>query len=106
LEAHGGMIWAESPGFDEEKYPGSCFHLMIPLRDVTAGEGMSPLVATAASTLSRNLPGKLATAERSALEVPKPVVTEAGQEAGEVREGAGVGAGEGKDQPVPDTVLE
>jgi len=72
---------------------------------VTAGEGMSPLVATAASTLSRNLPGKLATAERAALEVPKPLVTETGQEAGEVREGAGVEAGEGKDQPVLDTVL-
>lgn len=105
LEAHGGTVWAESPGFDEETHPGSCFHLMIPLRDVTAGEGMSPLVATAASTLSRNLPTKLATSERAVAEVLKPVTTETGQEAGEVREGAGGEAGEGKDEPVPDTVL-
>ena len=32
LEAHGGAIWAESPGFDKEALPGSTFHLMIPLR--------------------------------------------------------------------------
>ncbi len=32
LEAHGGAIWVESPGYDEEMYPGSTFHLMIPLR--------------------------------------------------------------------------
>jgi signal transduction histidine kinase len=32
LEAHGGAIWAESPGRDEETCPGSTFHLLIPLR--------------------------------------------------------------------------
>lgn len=31
LEAHGGSIWCESPGYDEEKCPGSTFHLMIPV---------------------------------------------------------------------------
>jgi signal transduction histidine kinase len=31
IEAHGGTIWAESPGYDEVKYPGSTFHIMLPL---------------------------------------------------------------------------
>lgn len=52
IEAHGGSIWAESPGTDEEKLPGSRFHFMIPARDVRAGEGMAPVVARAASMLS------------------------------------------------------
>jgi len=30
LEAHGGSIWAESPGHDEKTLPGSTFHLLIP----------------------------------------------------------------------------
>ncbi len=33
LEAHGGAIWVESDGYDEEMYPGSTFHLMIPMRE-------------------------------------------------------------------------
>jgi signal transduction histidine kinase len=31
IESHGGNIWAESPGYDEEKCPGSTFHIMIPM---------------------------------------------------------------------------
>ncbi|MBN1877853.1 MAG: response regulator [Anaerolineae bacterium] len=30
-KAHGGQIWAESPGYDEEKYPGSKFHVVLPV---------------------------------------------------------------------------
>jgi signal transduction histidine kinase len=30
FEAHGGRIWAESNGYDEEKCPGSKFHVLIP----------------------------------------------------------------------------
>jgi signal transduction histidine kinase len=55
LEAHGGSIWVESPGYDEIKRPGSCFHLMIPLRDVMSGEGMSPLIASAVSALAGSI---------------------------------------------------
>lgn len=33
LEAHGGTIWVESPGRDDETCPGSTFHMMLPLRD-------------------------------------------------------------------------
>ncbi|RME91087.1 MAG: sensor histidine kinase [Anaerolineae bacterium] len=32
IEAHGGTIWVESEGYDEEKCPGSTFHLLIPAR--------------------------------------------------------------------------
>jgi signal transduction histidine kinase len=32
IEAHGGTIWVESEGFDEEKFPGSTFHILIPIR--------------------------------------------------------------------------
>jgi signal transduction histidine kinase len=32
IEAHGGTIWAESDGYDEETCPGSTFHIMIPMR--------------------------------------------------------------------------
>jgi signal transduction histidine kinase len=32
IEAHGGTIWVESEGYDEEKYPGSTFHILLPIR--------------------------------------------------------------------------
>lgn len=31
VEAHSGRIWAESPGFDEERLPGSTFHVLLPI---------------------------------------------------------------------------
>lgn len=31
VEAHQGRIWAESPGYDEQKCPGSKFHVMLPI---------------------------------------------------------------------------
>jgi signal transduction histidine kinase len=31
-EAHGGRLWAESPGHDEINCPGSTFHLLLPVR--------------------------------------------------------------------------
>jgi signal transduction histidine kinase len=31
IEAHGGRIWAESDGRDEERLPGSTFHLLLPM---------------------------------------------------------------------------
>jgi signal transduction histidine kinase len=31
MEAHGGRIWVESPGYDEQSCPGSTFHLLLPL---------------------------------------------------------------------------
>lgn len=32
VEVHGGNIWVESDGYDEEKFPGSQFHVAIPIR--------------------------------------------------------------------------
>jgi signal transduction histidine kinase len=32
IEAHGGRVWAESEGYDEERLPGSTFHILLPLR--------------------------------------------------------------------------
>lgn len=31
VEAHGGHIWVESPGHDEQKLPGSKFHVILPV---------------------------------------------------------------------------
>jgi len=31
VEAHEGRIWAESPGYDEEKCPGARFHVVLPI---------------------------------------------------------------------------
>jgi len=33
MEAHGGSIWVESDGFDEDNLPGSTFHILIPARN-------------------------------------------------------------------------
>jgi signal transduction histidine kinase len=30
-QAHGGKVWVESPGHDETRYPGSTFHLQLPV---------------------------------------------------------------------------
>jgi signal transduction histidine kinase len=32
IEAHGGAIWVESPGYDETNCPGTIFHLLLPIR--------------------------------------------------------------------------
>jgi signal transduction histidine kinase len=31
VEAHGGRIWAESPGYDEQRCPGTTFHVVLPV---------------------------------------------------------------------------
>jgi signal transduction histidine kinase len=38
VEAHGGRIWVESTGYDEVNFPGSRFHVVLPLNDPTAEE--------------------------------------------------------------------
>jgi signal transduction histidine kinase len=32
IAAHGGTIWVESDGYDEQKFPGSTFHILLPIR--------------------------------------------------------------------------
>jgi signal transduction histidine kinase len=34
VEAHGGRIWVESEGRDEEKLPGSTFHILLPIGEI------------------------------------------------------------------------
>ena len=38
VEAHGGRIWVESPGYDEIHFPGSQFHIILPLTKSPDGE--------------------------------------------------------------------
>jgi signal transduction histidine kinase len=40
IEAHGGRIWVESPGYDEVHFPGSHFHVLIPLTKFAEGESL------------------------------------------------------------------
>jgi signal transduction histidine kinase len=35
VEAHGGRIWVESKGYDEVNFPGSKFHVVLPLSNST-----------------------------------------------------------------------
>jgi len=42
IEAHGGKVWVESPGRDEERLPGSTFHILLPLPE----DGDTPLPTT------------------------------------------------------------
>jgi signal transduction histidine kinase len=49
IEAHGGTIWAESAGYDEEKCPGSTFHILIPARS----EPTDPKVAKLFGSLEK-----------------------------------------------------
>jgi hypothetical protein len=43
VEAHGGRIWVESAGYDEVNFPGSQFHVMLPLgaEETMAGTEMN-----------------------------------------------------------------
>ena len=46
IEAHGGTIWAESPGYDEKACPGSTFHILIPSRTESPDPQMTRLFDT------------------------------------------------------------
>ncbi len=38
IDAHGGTIWAESDGYDENQCPGSVFHIMVPMGNAVPDE--------------------------------------------------------------------
>lgn len=38
IEAHGGKIWAESQGHDEENFPGSTFYISLPIERESDGK--------------------------------------------------------------------
>ncbi len=43
IEAHGGTIWVESEGCDEEKCPGSIFHVLLPVRTESSDPRLAKL---------------------------------------------------------------
>lgn len=43
IEAHGGTIWVESEGYDEVNFPGSIFHILIPIRTESADPKIAKL---------------------------------------------------------------
>jgi len=45
IESHGGTIWVESPGYNEDTCPGSTFHILIPLRSEPPDTQMAKLFA-------------------------------------------------------------
>ncbi|MCE1254934.1 MAG: HAMP domain-containing histidine kinase [Anaerolineae bacterium] len=46
IEAHGGSIWVESAGYDENKLPGTTFHVMLPIRKESNDPKMDKLFGT------------------------------------------------------------
>jgi signal transduction histidine kinase len=51
LDAHGGTIWVESPGYDEKSCPGSMFHILIPVRTESPDSEMTQLFSSLDSPL-------------------------------------------------------
>lgn len=47
LAAHGGNVWAESPGYDEKLCPGSTFHILIPMRSAAPGDKITDMFSEA-----------------------------------------------------------
>ena len=42
IQAHGGKIWVESPGHDEEHLPGSTFYIVLPVASPVPAPAASP----------------------------------------------------------------
>jgi len=49
LEAHGGSIWVESEGYDEENLPGCIFHILLPMRKEPPDEQVAKLFNTSSN---------------------------------------------------------
>ncbi len=58
IEAHGGTIWVESEGYDEERNPGCIFHVLLPLLEAAPDDKKNILFG--ALSESPNPTGKLA----------------------------------------------
>lgn len=48
LDAHGGAIWIESEGFDEQRCPGTTFHVLIPDREASPDEKIAQFFGVSA----------------------------------------------------------
>src|SRR5215208_6691152 len=53
LDAHGGSLWVESPGYDEKTCPGSTFHVLIPARLESPDSEMTRIFSTLDSPLDK-----------------------------------------------------
>lgn len=54
IEAHGGTIWVESEGYDEEKCPGSTFHILLPVRTEATDPKLAKLFPAEPLNMSLN----------------------------------------------------
>ena len=43
IEAHGGTIWVESDGYDEVEFPGTTFHVLLPIRKESPDEHVAEI---------------------------------------------------------------
>ena len=50
IEAHGGTIWVESEGYDEESCPGTIFHILLPDRQEATDPKVAKLFGEAGSS--------------------------------------------------------
>jgi len=46
IEAHGGAIWVESPGYDEKNLPGSTFHILLPVQNTPPDSRMASIISS------------------------------------------------------------
>jgi len=53
LEAHGGSIWVQSPGYDEKTCPGATFHVLIPARAESPDSEMTRIFSTLETPLDK-----------------------------------------------------
>jgi len=56
IEAHGGTIWVESPGYDEKACPGSTFHVLLPIRKEAPNEQLNKLFHPMLAEAKANAP--------------------------------------------------
>lgn len=53
VEAHGGSLWVESPGYDETACPGSTFHVLLPLCYEPPEDKSGRLLGMSAGTINQ-----------------------------------------------------
>jgi len=46
IDAHGGAIWVDSSGYDEDRFPGSTFHILLPQRSQASDPKLAKLFGT------------------------------------------------------------
>ncbi|KPL81119.1 hypothetical protein ADN00_00940 [Ornatilinea apprima] len=59
VESHGGAIWVESEKCDEDKLPGSAFHVILPTRSALSDDKMTHLFSNGPKTYHQEVPKQL-----------------------------------------------